>query len=93
MNREIHLDPSRPKHSVEFLLQTPSWFAKNSPSLNTRADFMEPRFSIRSRISSGFVKILAATMPSTNWSGRSCWLAGAIFRTCCCSSAVEPDLS
>jgi FdhD protein len=24
MNREIHLDPSRPKHSVEFLLQTPS---------------------------------------------------------------------
>ena len=23
MNREIHLDPSRPKHSVEFLLQTP----------------------------------------------------------------------
>ena len=24
MNREIRLDPSRPKHSVEFLLQTPS---------------------------------------------------------------------
>ena len=28
MNREIHLDPSRPKHSAEFLVQTPRMVRK-----------------------------------------------------------------
>ena len=46
---------------------------------------MLPRFSMRTKISSGFVRISAGTMPWTNWWEQNCSQAGLISPICCSS--------